>query len=165
MNHAINAIAHENKIRRWQTFTPPQNTAPAALCGLFSLRRVYVSRLGLRYINATTSELHGIAAISDLNLRVMVADDQIGASVNVNYMNEHEKNTQSVVRIATPDFVIGSVPAGATLMIDVDVFTKAGYKATAAEDVRGWAEFAHEEEKKQFFRLLRPETKEALRED
>jgi len=123
-----------------------------------------VSRLGLRYINAATLELHGIAAISDLNLRVMVADDQIGASVNVNYMNEHERDTQSVVRIATPDFVIGTVPAGASLLIDVDVFTKAGFKATAAEDVRNWAEFAHEEEKKQFFRLLRPETIVALRE-
>jgi uncharacterized protein (TIGR04255 family) len=95
----------------------------------------------------------------------MIADDQIGASVNVNYMNEHERDTQSVVRIATPDFVIGTVPAGASLLIDVDVSTKAGFKATAVDDVRGWAEFAHEEEKKQFFRLLRPKTIEALRED
>jgi hypothetical protein len=28
--------------RRWTTFTPPQNTAPAAFWGLFSLRRSYV---------------------------------------------------------------------------------------------------------------------------
>jgi hypothetical protein len=41
MNHAFKATAHENKIRRWQTFTPPQNTALAAFCGLFSLRRSY----------------------------------------------------------------------------------------------------------------------------
>jgi hypothetical protein len=34
MNHAIKAIDHENKIRRWQTFTPPQRTAYAAHCGL-----------------------------------------------------------------------------------------------------------------------------------
>jgi len=88
-----------------------------------------VSRLGLRYINAATLELHGIAEIGDLNLRVMVADSQIGSSVTVNYMNEHERDTQSVVRIATPDFVIGTVPASATLMIDVDVSTKIGFKA------------------------------------
>ena len=30
MNHAIKAIAHQNKVRRWQTFTPPQNAAHAA---------------------------------------------------------------------------------------------------------------------------------------
>lgn len=124
-----------------------------------------VSRLGLRYINAATPELHGIAAISDLNLRVTVAEDQIGSSVNLNYMNGHERDTQSVVRVATPDFVIGTIPAGASLLIDVDVSTKAGFKATAVGDVRDWTEFAHKEEKKQFFRLLRPETTEALRED
>jgi hypothetical protein len=84
--------------------------------------------------------------------------------VTVNYMNEHERDTQSVVRIATPDFVIGTVPASATLMIDVDVSTKIGFKATAVGAVRDWAEFAHEEEKAQFFRLLKPETIEALRE-
>jgi len=30
MNHAIKAMAHETKIRRWATFTPPQSTAHAA---------------------------------------------------------------------------------------------------------------------------------------
>ena len=34
MNHAQYAIAHEIKIRQWQTFTPPQSTADAAHCGL-----------------------------------------------------------------------------------------------------------------------------------
>jgi endothelin-converting enzyme/putative endopeptidase len=41
MNHAIKAIAHETKIRRWQTFTPPQNAAHAAHCGLVLHRRAY----------------------------------------------------------------------------------------------------------------------------
>ena len=35
-------MAHETKIRRWTTFTPPQNTALAAFCGLFLLRRSYI---------------------------------------------------------------------------------------------------------------------------
>jgi DeoR family transcriptional regulator of aga operon len=34
-------MAHETKFRRWSTFTPPQNTALAAFCGLFLLRRSY----------------------------------------------------------------------------------------------------------------------------
>ena len=40
-NHPFQAMAHETKIRRWTTFTPPQNTALAAFCGLFLLRRSY----------------------------------------------------------------------------------------------------------------------------
>ena len=31
--------AHETKVPRWTTFTPPQSAAPAAFCGLFLLRR------------------------------------------------------------------------------------------------------------------------------
>jgi hypothetical protein len=34
MNYAFKAMAHENKIRRWTTFTPPQSPAHAAHCGL-----------------------------------------------------------------------------------------------------------------------------------
>ena len=41
MNHAFKATAHENKIRRWQTFTPPQSTAHAAHCGLVLHWRAY----------------------------------------------------------------------------------------------------------------------------
>ena len=38
---AAKAKAHETKIRRWSTFTPPQSATHAALCGLFLLRRSY----------------------------------------------------------------------------------------------------------------------------
>jgi hypothetical protein len=41
MNHAFKATAHENKIRRWQTFTPPQSPAHAAHCGLVLHWRAY----------------------------------------------------------------------------------------------------------------------------
>lgn len=123
-----------------------------------------ISRLGMRYINAATVEYHNIAAITDLDLRVLIKEHQIGENVSVNYMNEHERDTQSVVRIATPDFVVGTVPSDASLMIDVDVFTKTGFRTTTADVVSEWARFAHEEEKKQFFRLLKPATIEALRE-
>jgi len=43
MNHASNAMAHENKIRRWTAFTPPQCTAYAAHCGLVLHWRAYQS--------------------------------------------------------------------------------------------------------------------------
>jgi hypothetical protein len=46
MNHAIKAIDHENKIRRWQTFTPPQRTAYAAHCGLVLHWRAYAFEFG-----------------------------------------------------------------------------------------------------------------------
>jgi hypothetical protein len=44
----------------------------------------------------------------------------------------------------------------------VDVYTKDGYKTSTIDDVKQWAEYAHTEETKQFFRLLKPETKESL---
>jgi hypothetical protein len=42
MNHAIKATAHETKVRRWTTFTPPQRTAYAAHCGLVLHWRAYI---------------------------------------------------------------------------------------------------------------------------
>jgi len=49
MNHAFKATAHENKIRRWQTFTPPQRSAHAAHCGLVLHWRAYLRQLRLKY--------------------------------------------------------------------------------------------------------------------
>jgi hypothetical protein len=43
MNRAIQTTAHENKIRRWQTFTPPQSTTHAAHCGLVLHWRAYAT--------------------------------------------------------------------------------------------------------------------------
>jgi hypothetical protein len=50
MNHAIKAIDHENKIRRWQTFTPPQRTAYAAHCGLVLHWRAYSATPSERFL-------------------------------------------------------------------------------------------------------------------
>lgn len=123
-----------------------------------------ISRLGLRYINAVTPALHGISGFADLDMQLTIKEDRICEKVNVNYLNEHQKGIQSAVRIATPDLVIGTVPSGASLMIDVDVYTDAGFHTTDPNHVRDWAELAHQEEKKQFFRLLKRRTVEALRE-
>ena len=56
MNHAINAIDHETRIRRWTTFTPPQNAAHAAHCGLVLHRRSYTpgGTLAVNFSLATT---------------------------------------------------------------------------------------------------------------
>ena len=45
MIHAIEAIAHENKVRRRQSFTPPQSTAHAADGGLALHWRAYRYRV------------------------------------------------------------------------------------------------------------------------
>src|SRR5450755_700225 len=42
MNYAAHATSSQNQIRR-TTFTPPQPTAHAACCGLFLLRRAYIT--------------------------------------------------------------------------------------------------------------------------
>ena len=121
-----------------------------------------VTRLGIRYINALNTEQHGISAITDLNMEVSIAHMNVQQSVNVNYLTEHNENTQSIVRISTTDLILGTTPPDTVLLVDVDVYTKDGYKTSTIDDVKQWAEYAHTEETKQFFRLLKPETKESL---
>jgi hypothetical protein len=70
----------------------------------------------------------------------------------------------SVVRIATADLVAGTPPPGTSLLIDVDVFTRPGYKTRDIAEVKRWAEFAHTQEKQEFFRLPKDETIQELEE-
>jgi hypothetical protein len=68
MNHAIKAIDHENKIRRWQTFTPPQRTAYAAHCGLVLHWRAYevlraISHVSVVNMHTQKGSLHQTSKI------------------------------------------------------------------------------------------------------
>ena len=69
MNHATNAMAHETKIRRWTTFTPPQSTAYAAHCGLVLHRRAYGRSFALTTSNRNISldRIAGDVAVTDRN--------------------------------------------------------------------------------------------------
>src|SRR5665213_4209985 len=58
MNLAASATVHEIHSRRWSTFTPPQSPAHAALCGLFLLRRSYVTVRALTALSILEHTTH-----------------------------------------------------------------------------------------------------------
>jgi uncharacterized protein (TIGR04255 family) len=147
----------------WERFRDELNEF---IDGLFlkAAEGLSVSRLGIRYINALKIDPPGISAITDLNMEVSIANEKVQKSVNVNYLTEHSNNTQSIVRISTTDLILGTAPPDTVLLVDVDVYTKPGFKTGEIADVKQWAEFAHTEETKQFFRLLKQKTKESLAE-
>ena len=127
---------------------------------------LHVERLGLRYLNALRFDLHGIQSISDLNLKLDIAERRIAGSVNVNVTTDGTGDLACTVRIATPDFVQGIIPPGTSVYVDVDVFTNSiGFETTNQEFVRDWIERAHSKEKTQFFQLLTESTIESLREN
>lgn len=124
-----------------------------------------IERLGLRYLNALRSDLHGIRSISDLDLKLEIDREPILGSVNVNVTTDGASDTACTVRIATTDILQGNLPPGTSVYVDVDVFTaKQGFETTDQNFVKQWIEKAHSREKTQFFQLLTPETIESLKE-
>jgi integrase len=100
-------MAHETKIRRWSTFTPPQNTALAAFCGLFLLRRSYLCHVDLdnRRLTIEHAKTEAGNRIVELNqsaisaiTKLWVRAQQLGASEPSHYLlpadlSRHTKTT------------------------------------------------------------------------
>lgn len=126
---------------------------------------VWITRLGLRYINALTSTAHHIQGMQDLTLKVDLAGTLLHEKLNVNYTVAVGRESSCTVRLATVDLAQGVIPEGSTVIADLDVYTNNGYRTQSVSEVDDWIEFAHNEEKKNFFRLLPPEKIDRLRED
>ncbi len=124
-----------------------------------------IHRLGLRYLNALTKGRHGLSRVSDLNVRLYVAEERLVGNLNVNFTKDVSQETKCTVRVATTEFVQGHLPQDTAAYVDVDVHTNDSFRANEAPAVREWIDFAHDEEKKAFFGLLPPEIINALRED
>lgn len=161
-----NAISYSRGVpyTGWEAFKPELEELVE---GIFTKAdSLVVERLGLRYLNALRHDLHGIDSLADLDFSLLVEEDRITDSANVNFTSEPNSDTASTIRIATTDFVAGQVPPGTSVYLDVDVFTnEAGFETNDRGFVTDWIERAHTKEKDQFFRLLKPSTIEALRED
>jgi uncharacterized protein (TIGR04255 family) len=127
--------------------------------------RISVTRLGLRYINALRSDLHGIEGVESLNLSIVVDRAALTRNLNLNYTIAALEHSSCTIRLATPDFAQGSIPENATVIADLDVYTDSTYTANEIEKVKQWTESAHIAAKQTFFRLLREETIKELRAD
>jgi uncharacterized protein (TIGR04255 family) len=146
----------------WERFQPELDEA---VDGLFEKSNgLTIERLGIRYMNALRSDLHGIRSISDLDMKLEVAGDIVSGRANLNFTTAASAHTDCTVRVATTDFVQGDLPANTCVYVDIDVFTKLGFETRNSADVKAWVATAHTKEKEQFFRLLREDTIQALRE-
>jgi uncharacterized protein (TIGR04255 family) len=147
----------------WKRFKPELNEA---IAGLFrKADGLTVRRLGLRYLNALRTDVHAIRSVSDLDLKLDIANERVSGNVNINFNVDVASNTIGTVRVATPEFIQGSLPANTSVYIDVDVFTQEGFETQEQDVVTSWIEDAHTKEKEQFFRLLTPQTIQLLKEE
>lgn len=147
----------------WKKFRPELEKVITAL--FETNRDVTVKRLGLRYLNSLRPELHGVSALTDLDVKMTVSDEAIIGSANLNFMTTLGNESTCIVRIATPDFLAGKIPPDTSVFIDVDVYTDEGFRTTSKRTVNDWIEFAHTEEKAEFFRLFRQEMIDKLQEE
>ena len=123
-----------------------------------------VKRLGLRYMNALRPVVHFVNSIMDLDMQLVVAEGPVADHVNVNYTSAVGQNTSCTVRVATKDFVQGALPEDTSVYLDVDVFTNEGFETKQELGVGEWVEFAHTQEKAEFFHLFKQELINKLRE-
>jgi uncharacterized protein (TIGR04255 family) len=136
-----------------------------AITGVFERANdLVIRRMGLRYLNALRADVHGITSISDLDLRIEVASERVPGNVNLNFTVDPGTNTGCTVRIATMEFIQGTLPPNSSVYVDVDVYTEEAFETKEQEIVENWVTDAHTREKQQFFRLLTDKSIDALEE-
>lgn len=112
------------------------------------------SRLGFRYINVLRPDEQHVSGLSDTNITVMVSNERLTNSVNLNYRRPFDSNHTVTVKISTPEFVVGQVRPGYSLLCDIDVATKPEVSLAGLEATLDWINAAHDLEKAEFFKIL-----------
>lgn len=112
------------------------------------------SRFGFRYINILTSSEHFIKNIGDLNYSISIGNEKLKSPVSLSYMREFSDHHNALVKIVSPEFVLGNPPQSFSALIDVDVFTPEQPTNNDVESIMRWLEEAHNIEKKEFFSLI-----------
>ncbi len=124
---------------------------------------VVISRLGLRYINALQSDVHGINGCSDLQVDLSVAQSVVSTAFNLNFKTRIGTNFEAMNRLATVDFTSGNIPENATVVLDIHVQTEEGYEVSKINDVLKWAKLARDEKNERFFSVLGESVTQRLR--
>jgi len=155
--------SRRRKYPGWDAFGPELFKVVDALCT--AMPNVPVTRLGLRYINTLRKDLHGISTIADMGIAVAVDNEQITGSLNLNFRRDVGSNVESMTRIATVDLAQGTIPPNTTFVVDIDVYTPAGFLAKDPQVLKKWMELAHAKEKERFFAVLGEAATKRLRED
>ena len=138
----------------WAVFEPELTSCTEHLFD--SLSDVSATRFGFRYLNVLTKNDHLIENLQDLNFDIRLADQALTCPLNLNYKRTWTEKHNSVVRIASKEFVQNPAE-GLTALVDVDIFTPEQFKSMDETEAQGWVGEAHEILKKEFFNLL-PDT-------
>ena len=144
----------------WAIFKPEIDRTIDFLFDAF--RSFKSTRLGFRYLNAFTTEDHGVQSVNHLNYSVNIAGAKLEGPQNLNYHITHSSTHLVQVRIASPEFVLS--PAGKKIdaLVDLDVFTPENFETNDAKTAKSWIEEAHTHEKQEFFRLFTEEMMQRL---
>ncbi|MEW9838616.1 TIGR04255 family protein [Mesorhizobium marinum] len=157
------AYSRRSNYPGWGVFSDELQTVAKHLYRV--IPNVHVSRIGLRYVNALRSDIHGINNFFDMDITVCVAGEDLKSSLNLNFKSTVSASLESMSRIASADFAQGSIPEKTTVIVDIDVYTKSSFSAQNVDDVIECIEDAHDKEKEQFFKVLGKEATDRLRED
>lgn len=131
---------------------------------LFSaIPKLQIVRLGLRFINAFRSDVHGVCGAQDLAIDLKIAHAEVKQNFNLNFRTGIGTDLEAVTRIATVDFAGGNIPENTTVILDIDVYTSSEFKGNTLGDVTSWANRARVEKNNLFFSVLGPSLKEKLR--
>jgi uncharacterized protein (TIGR04255 family) len=115
------------------------------------------SRLGFRYINILRPDEHHVSSLSDTNITVTVSNERLTEAVNLNYRRTFESDHTAIVKVSTPEFIVGQVRPGYSLLCDIDVQSKGEVSLNGFAATLGWIDTAHDLEKAEFFKIL-PDT-------
>lgn len=123
---------------------------------------VMVSRLGLRYINALRSDIHGVHSISELDIKIAVPGLEIDGPYALNFRSKPGTEFEATNRLSTVEFAGGSIPENTTVVFDIDVHTPDGYLTNDLTVVKKWADLARHEKNERFFSVIGKEVEERL---
>lgn len=121
---------------------------------------VSVERIGLRYVNVLTADVHQVSELDALNIGINIGSLAVTNDFNLNYKRSKEE-CDAIVKIATQAFV-DRAPTPFSFLIDVDVFTPPNHLIADKNQVLAWIEKAHVFLKELFFELLAQSTFDRL---
>jgi uncharacterized protein (TIGR04255 family) len=145
----------------WTAFEQELSNVTTALVD--KLKSIGFSRLGFRYINVLRPDDHHVSGFADTNINVVISGEALTSSLNVNYNRVFDSNHIVTVKVSTPDFVIGPLRPGYSLLCDIDVASKPEHAVAGLEATSAWLKTAHGLEKAEFFTILPDRITEQLR--
>ena len=95
---------------------------------------------------------------------VSVDRQSLSDHLNLNYKTGVGSDFETMTRIASIDLAEGIVPENASVIVDIDVYTRGDFRSTEVNDVQRWIIDAHAHEKVAFFKVLGKVNTERLRE-